>query len=271
MRISRRALVICLTASCSLTAQAQSARRDAIADLLQGKGVQIKIRALDGSISKTTQTAEAVQPMTPEAAEAAVPADPRTGEIDYEQAKRLMSAVDAVLKDAAETRSGSEKLPSRDDYIIPPLWGETREKRNDKVRNLLDAALGIVTDVPVVDVQKKVEALRKNIRDIEEQNGALKEKQLIAPKDATLPGILTDTVASLENAIAENNKRIEKNRAEISAAKGEITTALKAQGVELQAEQVDLLLDSVISGDLVLAVTGTRRLALNAAPSGVFS
>ncbi len=251
MRISRSALAVFLVASYSLPAGAQSARRDAIADLLHGQGVQIKIRALDGSVSKATQTAQA---MTPEAAEAAVPADPRTGEPDYEQAKRLMSAVDAILKDTAATRSGAEKLPSRDDYIIPPLWGETREKRNDKIRNLLDAALGIVTDVPVVDVQKKVEGLRKNIRDLEDQNGTLKEKQLVAPKEATLPGILNDTVTSLETAIAENDKRIEKNRAAIVAAKGEIMTALKAQGVELQNEQVDLLLDSVISGDLVRLV-----------------
>lgn len=254
MRISRSALVVVLTAASTLPVTAQSARRDAIADLLQGKGVHIKVRALDGSISKTTQTAEAVAPMTIEAAEAAVPADPRTGDVDYEQAKRLMAAVDAILKDTAETRSGSDKLPSRDDYIIPPLWGETREKRNDKVRVLLDAALGIVTNVPVVDVQKKVEGLRKNIREIEDQNGALKEKQLVAPKDATLPGILNDTVTSLEAAIEDNNKRIEKNRAEITAAKGEITAALKAQGVELEAAQVDLLLDSVISGDLVRLV-----------------
>lgn len=259
MRISRPALALFVTAATALPAVAQSARRDAIADLLQGKGVQIKIRALDGSVSKTaqtggTQTAEVIPPMTQDAAEAAVPADPRTGDADYEQAKRLMSAVDAILKDTAETRSGSDKLPSRDDYIIPPLWGETRETRNDKVRTLLDAALGIVTNVPVVDVQKKVEGLRKNIREIEDQNGVLKEKQLVAPKDAALAGILTDTVASLEAGIAENNKKIEKNRAEIAAAKGEITAALKAQGVELEAAQVDLLLDSVISGDLVRLV-----------------
>ena len=63
----------------------------------------------------------------------------------------------------------------------------------------------------------------------------------MAPKDATLPGILNDTVASLETAIGENIKRIDANRAEIAAAKGEISAALKASGVELQPEQVDML------------------------------
>ena len=43
MRISRSALVVVLTAASTLPVTAQSARRDAIADLLQGKGVHIKV------------------------------------------------------------------------------------------------------------------------------------------------------------------------------------------------------------------------------------
>ena len=96
--------------------------------------------------------------------------------------------------------------------------------------------------------------LRRNIRELEDLNVKLKEKQLVAPKDATLPGILTDTIASIEAAIAENNKKIEANRAKIKAEKAEIATALKASGVELAPGQLDLLLDSVLSGDLVRLV-----------------
>ncbi len=223
------------------SAAAQTAKRDAIADLLK-----------TADKPATTKIAESKAPAAlPDAAPAK---DPRTGDASYEQAKALMSAIDAILKDTAESRSGSDKLPSRDDYILPPIWTETREDRNIKVRTLLDSALGIVTDVPVVDVQKKVEGLRKNIRDLDDANTKLKEKQLLAPKDATLPGILNDTIASLESGIAENNKRIDANRAEIASAKAEIATALKASGVELQPEQIDLLLDSVLSGDLVRLV-----------------
>jgi hypothetical protein len=251
MRLNQRAAFLILTAASTLPASAQTARRDPIGDFLQGRSVQFKVRALDGSISKVTQTAEAAAAATPAVK---LPPDPRAGDADYEQAKRLMSAVDAILKDTADTRAGTAKLPSRDDYILPPLWTETREDRNVKVRDLLDAALGIVTDVPVVDVQKKVEGLRRNIRELEDQNAQLREKQLVAPKDATLPGILSDTVASIETAIGENAKRIDAIRAAIAAAKGEITAALLAQGVELKSEQVDLLLDSVLSGDLVRLV-----------------
>ncbi len=244
---------------------AQTANRDRIGELLRTRPTQVAQgeTAAPGStinaapLGETPGSAGSTAP-----GDAAVPADPRAGDAGYEQAKKLMAAVDAILQDTAETRSGSAKLPSREDFFLPRLWTETREDRNTKVRNLLDSALGIVTDVPVVDVQKKVEALRKNIRELEDQTAKLKEKQLIAPTDATLAGILTDTVASLEAGIAENNKRIDANRAQIAAAKGEISAALKAQGVELAPEQLDLILDSVLSGDLVrlVAVFNAARL-----------
>jgi hypothetical protein len=239
MRRLRSAVTFLFVALSAAPVAAQSARRDAIAELLQAK-----------QISPDAKVGEIPAAGTPEANAA----DPRDGDPQYEQAKSLMLAIDAILKDAADTRAGAQKLPSRDDFIIPPPWTETREDRNVKVRALLDSALAIVTDVPVVEVQKKVEGLRKNIREIEDQNTGLREKQLTAPKDATLPGILTDTVGSIEDAITENKKRIARNREEISKAKAEIAAALKAQGVELETDQIDLLLDSVLSGDLVRLV-----------------
>jgi len=227
-------------------AAAQAAKRDAIADWLKARETNTP-SPLDPTAKSDT--------LSPAAAAAKAAAqDPRDGDVQYEQAKALMAAVDAVLKDAADSRAGASKLPSRDDYIIPPFWKETREDRNTKVRDLLDAALGIVTNAPVVDVQKKLDVLRHNIRDIEDQNIKLKEKQLVAPKEANFPGVLTDTVDSIEAQITENVKRIAANRAEIKKEKGEIATALKAAGIELQPEQVDLLLDSVLSGDLVRLV-----------------
>jgi hypothetical protein len=232
-------------------AAAQSAHRDSIGELLaQSDGKATKLFEKQQAPAETQAKAA---PVSPAVAPATLP-DPREGDPQYEQAKKLMAAIDAILRDTADQRSDAAKLPSRDDYIIPPVWTETREDREAKVRVLLDSALSIVTDVPIVDIQKKVEGLRKNIRDLEDQTSKLKEKQLTAPKDATLPGILTDTVGSLEAAVGDNVKRIEANRAEITASKTEIATALKSAGVELAPEQVDLLLDSVLSGDLVRLV-----------------
>ena len=225
-------------------ADAQTARRDGIGDLITRDG--------------GAQVAQA-QPKAgaPEAAQdkAAAPAtDPREGDPAYEQAQRLMKAIDTVLQDTARNRGEARKLPPESDFLMKPLWTETREDREKKIRDLLDAALGVITDVPVVDVQRKIETLRKNMREIDERIVKLREKQLTAPKDAMLPGLLTDTVDSLGKDIDESKKKIEANKAEIGTAKAEIHTALTNSGIQLAPEQIDLLLDGVLSGDLVRLV-----------------
>jgi hypothetical protein len=250
MSVERRpATALCLSLLTLLLlpslAAAQAAKRDAIGEFLKSRE-----KPAASSIDPTRKIA----PSSADAESAKAAADPRDGDPKYEQAKALMVAVDAILKDAASTRAGASKLPSRDDYIIPPFWKETREDREAKVRDLLDAALGIVTDTPVVEVQKKLESLRRNIRAIEDQNARLKEKQLVAPKEAGFTEIMTETVSSIEKQIEDNNKRIAANRAEIKAEKAQIAASLKAAGVELQPDQIDLLLDSVLSGDLVRLV-----------------
>jgi hypothetical protein len=190
----------------------------------------------------------------PSAAPAAPEKDPREGDPGYEQAQRLMKAVDAVLQDTAKNRGEARKLPSEKDFLMKPLWTETKEDREKKIRDLLDAALGIVTDVPVVDVQKKIEGLRKNMRELDDRIVKLREKQIGAPKDAMLPGLFTDTVDSLGKDIDESKKKIELSREEIAKAKGEVVAALDKAGIKLAPEQVDLLLDSVLSGDLIRLV-----------------
>jgi hypothetical protein len=182
------------------------------------------------------------------------PVDPRQNDQAFEQAQRLMKAVDAVLQDTAKNRGEATKLPSKNDFMLPPIFTETREDREKKVKDLMDAVLGIVTDVPVVDIQKKVDGFRKNIRELENRIVTLREKQLTAPRDGTLPGVLTDTVDSLGKDIAEGQKKIELNKDEIKKSKAEIGVALAKSGITLGPEQIDLLLDGVLSGDLVRLV-----------------
>ena len=185
---------------------------------------------------------------------AAEPSAPKAGDetdVTREQAQRLMKAIESILQDAARNRSEARKLPTENDYIVRPIWTETREDRERRIRDLLDSALGIVTDVPVVELQKKIESLRKNIRELDDRIVSLREKQIVAPKDGMLPGYVTDTVDSLSKDIEDTRKRIELNRAEIDKNKGEVQAALKKSGIELSQQQVDLLLDSVLSGDIV--------------------
>lgn len=231
--------VLLLNPAASDTAHAQAAHRDRISDLL-------------GRVAATPAEAAQVEAGAPQPETAA--SDPRAGDPNYEQARKLMSAVDAILKDTAGERSEARKLPGSDEFILTPLWTETREDREEKIRNLLDAALGIVTDVPVVDVQKKIERLRNEIRQTEDAIVELKEKQVTAPQDAMLPGVLTDTVNSLQGDIDTSEKRIAEAKSEITAAKIEIHDALAKAGITLEKDQVDLLLDSVLSGDLIRLV-----------------
>jgi hypothetical protein len=234
-----------LSLDASGPAAAQTAGRDTIADL---------IRKSEGRVADNAAGGGATPVAPAETAPAAQDKDPREGDPTYEQARGLMGAIDAILKDVADERSEAKKLPGKDDFIVPPIWTETKEDRDQKVRRLLDSALAIVTDVPIVDIQKRIEGHRKTIREIEDRIVELREKQLTAPKDSMLPGVLSDTVSSLGSDIEDSKKRIEENRQAITAAKAEIETALKKSGVEIGPGQLDLILDSVLSGDLVRLV-----------------
>jgi hypothetical protein len=231
---------------------AQTATRDAIGDLL-GRAKPGDQR-LAQTPPRTPGQAAPAPPAPIQPAPSAIERDPREGEASYEQARKLMAAIDAVLQDTAKNRGEAKKLPSKDEFLVTPLWTETKEDREKKIRDLLDAALGIVTDVPVVDVQKRVEERRKSIREIDERIVRLREKQLAAPKDGMLPGVLTDTVDSLAKDIEESKKKIDLNREDIKAAKAEIAAAMAKSGIQLAPEQIDMLLDSVLSGDLVRLV-----------------
>jgi hypothetical protein len=211
-------------------------------------------QSTQGTAAKAPPPPAAGAPAAPQAQPAAPEKDPREGDPAYEQAQRLMRAVDAILQDTAKNRGEAKKLPSEKDFLMKPLWTETREDREKKIRDLLDSALGIVTDVPVVEVQKKIEGLRKNIHELDDRIVKLREKQIGAPKEGMLPGLITDTVDSLGKDIDEAKKKIELNRDEIAKAKSEVTEALAKAGIKMEPAQVELLLDSVLSGDLVRLV-----------------
>ena len=253
MRLGTSLSIFLFALAATTPALAQTSRRDGIADLLSKEG-STTIRVAGSPAKQASEPATPAEGQSKDGAAQTEAPDAREGDPTYEQAKALMQAIDKVLKDTAENRSDARKLPSRDEFLVAPLWTETREDREGKVRGLLDSALGIVTDVPVVEVQKKIEALRTNIRDLEEQIIALKEKRVTAPKDALLPGIITDTVASLDSKIEDLSRRIESNRDGIAKAKTEIAEALSNSGIQIGADQLDLLLDGVLSGELVRLV-----------------
>jgi cell division protein FtsL len=203
----------------------------------------------------TTQAAPPRPPGSQPAAVQPEPADPRKGDLAYEQSRKLLGAVEAILADAHQQRRRAKTLPSEDSYILPPLWQETREDRERNVRKLLDAALEIITEAPIVSLQQKLLSRRQAIASLRERISERREHRLRAPEEGLMPGVLTETQSSIDDQIVELEKRIKTNEEDIGHIKKQIGEALKASGVEIQADQLDLLLDSVLGSDLIKMVT----------------
>ncbi len=181
--------------------------------------------------------------------------EPRAGEKAYEQSRRLLQAIDSILTKAAQERSQAKDLPSRERFVIPPLWTETREDREKTIRALLDSALEIVSDAPVVQMQEKIAARRRNIADLRDRIARLRERRLQAPESGFLPGVLSETQGSIDSAIASLQDKIRANEDDIKGIKREIGVALKDAGVEISDIQLDLLIDSVLGPDMLKLVT----------------
>lgn len=183
------------------------------------------------------------------------------GEVDKrtylndKRASELLSAIDSLLSRAAKERADIKDLPSRERYIIPPLWQETQEDRESEVEELLGSVLEIVTEAPIVEMQKRLRQSRDEISSMRDQIITLREQRMRAPKDGMLPGILSRTQGSIDEKIAELEARIKLNEEAIGKTKQEIKAALADAGIELSDEQADLLLDSVLGGDLIKLVT----------------
>jgi hypothetical protein len=188
------------------------------------------------------------------AGQTVAPSATQRDNLQSEQSRKLLNAVDTVLKKAAEARSRVKDLPSRDTFVIPPLWTETREDREQTIRPLLDAALEIVTDAPVVEIQTHIKTRRKTIADLRDAIAASREKRLTAPDSGFMPGVLTDTQRSLDADIVTMETRIRANEAEIDSLKAQVRDSLAKSGVSVSKEQLDLLLDSVLGGDLLRLV-----------------
>ena len=199
----------------------------------------------------------------PEAAPQGAPAAPDKSpagqlinpDVTHKKASELLNAIDSLLTRTAKERGDLKDLPSRETYVIPPLWKETREDREKQIRQLLDSVLEIVTDAPVVQMQAKLQDHRKAITGIKDQISQLRQKRLMAPEGGLLPSILTDTQASIDSKITDLEARIRANEEAIGKIKGEIKVALQQSGVDISDAQLDLLLDSVLGEDLIKLVT----------------
>ena len=171
------------------------------------------------------------------------------------QSQALLSAIGKILKRAAAERQSAKNLPEREQFLFPPLWSETREDRENSVRQLLDSALDIVTDAPILKLQDEISKQREKIAAARDKIAHFREKRLDAPESGLMPGILTDTQPSINKSIMALEEDIKTREADIVRIKQDIGNALAAAGIELSKEKLDLLLDSVLGSHLLKLVT----------------
>jgi len=191
------------------------------------------------------------------AAPANAPAGVQAAPLDTQglQSQALLSAIDRILKRAATEREAAKTLPAREKFLFEPVFTETRQDREKSVRGLLDGALAIVTDAPVLKLQDDIARQREKIAANRDRIASLRERRLDAPQGGVFPGIFTDTKDSIDKTIAALNDDIKEREADILRVKQEIGKALAAAGIALTQDRLDLLLDSVLGGDLLKLMT----------------
>lgn len=216
------------------------------------------LMALTPAAAQTPAANPAQAPATspaPAAPQAPGAEAPVVRDLSQKKAIDLLAAIESLLTRTATERSELKDLPSRDNYVIPPLWKETREDREAQIRKLLDSVLEIVTDAPVVQMQASLQERRHAIAQLKDQITALRERRLRAPESGLMPGILSETQSSIDDKIKDIEARIKSNEEEIAKGRLEIKEALKKSGVDISDAQLDLLLDSVLGSDLIKLVT----------------
>jgi hypothetical protein len=110
----------------------QPGSRDGIGDIIKRTDTGAQVVQAQATPSAPPPPVAAQGPAAPE------PPANRDADANSEQAQRLMKAVDALLQDAAKNRGEARKLPTEKDYIVRPIWTETREDRERRIRELLD-------------------------------------------------------------------------------------------------------------------------------------
>ena len=60
--------------------------------------------------------------------------------------------VEDIEADTAEQRGDMTKLPKKSEFVVPPLWTETREDREARVKALLEGIGSGAVSNPVMDV-----------------------------------------------------------------------------------------------------------------------
>ena len=224
--------------------------------LFRQASIRSGLLVLAVSLQAISLQAEEAEPkaVSPLAAAPSSPAAPEARQaLDTSglQSQALLASIDKTLKRAATAREAAKTSPSRDTFLFEPVWTETREEREKEVRDLLDNALAIVTDAPILKLQEDIKKQQDKIAANRDRIATLREKQLGVPQSGLLPSFFSDTKESIDKSITALEADIKEREADIHRIKQEIGKGLAAAGVTLSQDQLDLLLDGVLGGDLL--------------------
>ncbi len=184
-------------------------------------------------------------------AEPAAPRDPRAGDPDFKRSQQLFDALKDVLDEAAKRRLKRQTDP--DGALEDLFWRQFGADQNTRIRDLLSSAFEMMTDAPVVDIQRGIGKARDEIAKMRGQIAELKEKRIAAPPDDGWSSWLgvTEDKRTITDAIEELEARIKGQEAEIAALKKSFGDAMAEAGAPISDAQIDLLLESVTGDDLI--------------------
>ena len=111
----------------------------------------------------------------------------------------------------------------------------------------------MLTDAPVVQFQEDIADRKRQIDEMRDAIGELRERRISAPENGGIESWLglSEDHGDIDSAISEFEERIEGQQRAIEAGKQAFAEAMGGVGAELSPEQVDLLLESVTGADLV--------------------
>jgi len=116
----------------------------------------------------------------------------------------------------------------------------TKDKNDiqEKIEKILKAVSEILDVSNINEVKEKIKSLKKEIKNSEDKKAKLEEKTLIENKNYS-------------EEIAKEDETIRKSQAEINFLKTEFNNQLSKIGFRLDSNQLDVLLSSVLSDDII--------------------
>jgi len=140
-------------------------------------------------------------------------------------------------------------------------FGASKSKCQQKLDEIIDAAIAVLESSGAAECRKKIRALQKAISASQERICQFREQSFSAPPQASLSppkSLWTKSQEDLESAIAVESQAINDIARQIDTLKDKFRNQLRLIGLEISAQEVDSILlpvqDDIVS--MAAAITG---------------